>query len=222
MQAADVILKLTPLIEGLVNREWTEIDRILDKEGEIKVTLQALLNNRETALGEQAEKSNLLRVNISFSERFTASAECELVSHPELPLSYSGPCHTPDLSLAGNDEEANEIEQDANLSSPGAEDAGTTPIAEALDQAATNTEQPLIRWDDDEPLDQSGWTVGGLIAKFRYCAKRSKWTHAAVSLMADQLVAIADVEKIKETIRPHIAGAQSEEQVTSEQEAVGV
>jgi hypothetical protein len=40
--------------------------------------------------------------------------------------------------------------------------------------------------------------------------------------MADQLVAIADVEKIKETIRPHIAGAQSEEQVTSEQEAVGV
>jgi hypothetical protein len=221
MQAADVLLKLIPLIEGLVNREWSEIDRILEKEGEIKVTFQATLNNRETAPGEQAEKSNLLRVNISFSERFTASAECELVSHPELPLSYGGPCHTPDLSLAGNDEDG-DIPVDANLSSPGAEDAGTTPIAEALDQAATETEQPLIRWDDDEPLDQSGWTVGGLIAKFRYCAKRSKWTHAAVSLMADQLVAIADVEKIKETIRPHIAGAQPEEQVASEQEAIGV
>ncbi len=111
----------------------------------------------------------------------------------------------PAEGIVDRDEEGNIIPDGANVSSPGAEDAGSTPLGEAIDRAAAATDQPPIRWDPEEPLEQAGWTVGGLVAKFRFCARKAKWTHVATSMFSDELLLIGDVERIKETIRPHLA-----------------
>lgn len=200
----DVIAKMQEQSKILVNRKWLDIQRILEAEGEVKISLGTTLTMRDTEPGEQAEKSNRLRTTISFSERFTDSVECQLDGHPELNFSLSGPVHEPQ-KFPTHDDDGNPVADDANLSSPGAVDAGTTPIGEALDQAAAGTVQPLLNITLDDP----GWTVPGLRADVRLKAKKAKWSAPALNMFLGLIDECGDnLTKVKELVRPHTIAGQ--------------
>lgn len=226
MHAADLIIeKLQDHVKSLINMKYPEIKEIIDTEGEIKLSFSATITDRETEPGEHAEKSDRVKTVLSFSIRSTAMIESQLNEHPELfdgegnakpPYPLNGPVHTP---LPETDEEGHGIASDANLSSPGAEDAGTTPLGDVLDQTAATQEQPLLNIN----LNEQGWNVGGLRTEFRVKAGKAKWIKPAISLIIDLLDKCeGNVERAKDILRPHtIAGQTPEAAPATEPETVG-
>lgn len=216
MHAADTVIeKLQDQVKTLVNRNWPDINQMLDDEGELKIAFGVTLTNRDTQTGEQADKSDRLKMTLAFAKRYTDSVECKLTDHPELPFPLNGPCHTPDSTIPTHDDDGYELADDVNLSSPGAVDAGQTPIGEALDAAVSKTEQPLL----NIALDESGWTVKGLRTDVRVKAKKAGWSAPALSLFLDQYDALGDnLERCKDFVRPHTAGGQTTGESATEAE----
>lgn len=85
-------------------------------------------------------------------------------------------------------------------STPGGEDAGTTPIGEVLDNTAAKTDQPQVSIPDFESKD-----VGGLWKAFRKAASEAGWPKAAISVIVDQLKTATSVDDAKRILRPHVA-----------------
>ena len=73
----------------LIGREWPEISRILDKDGEIKLSLGITVTNREAESGNHAEKDSRIRTTLAFAEKFTDSVESPLDDgQADLPLEH--------------------------------------------------------------------------------------------------------------------------------------
>lgn len=199
----DVIPKLQDQLAVLVRRHWDDIFATLDDEGESKFNLAAILTNRSTEPGQQASKSDRCKLTISYSHRTSDSVECTLTAgnQPELPL--NGPAHNPEPYKARFDGDGNELPSNLGQSSPGADDAGTTSLGDALDAAAAATGAPRIQMALDEP----GWVANGLLSKFKCEAKLAKWSKAQISLMVGLIKKCGDdAESIKTLLRPHVAG----------------
>lgn len=77
-------------------------------------------------------------------------------------------------------------------------DPVTTPVGDALDQAASLTETKLLT------LDLAKYEVeGALLTAFKKAARAADWTEPQISLLATQLKAVDSVKRMKEVLAPH-------------------
>jgi hypothetical protein len=78
-ELAEAIIEVTAKQLALVlGRNYPEIQRILEKDKEIKISAGITITDRPATEGNQASKDNRIRVAISFAEKFSDSTETEL------------------------------------------------------------------------------------------------------------------------------------------------
>ena len=79
-----------------------------------------------------------------------------------------------------------------------AEEPAGTPLAEALDQAASLSEAPLLK------LDLSKYTAEGhLLTAYRKAAVFAGWQEAQIAMLKTQLQACDTVSRMREVLAPH-------------------
>lgn len=94
------------------------------------------------------------------------------------------------------------IPDGANVTSPGAEAAGTVNLGDKLGEATAKTTVAQLPIGLEEP----GWTASGLRSEVRTKAKLAKWPETSIRLLLDVIDGCSgDLTKIKESIRPHVA-----------------
>ncbi len=90
----------------------------------------------------------------------------------------------------------------------GGEDACQTPIGEAIDQAASQSDQPKIVLPN---LGASDWEPNALVKAAKKAAKEAGWPVAAIALLSDTLKKADGVIAMQATLRPHVIGAEQTE-----------
>lgn len=88
-------------------------------------------------------------------------------------------------------------EESPTACTPGGEDAGTTPLGEALDQASVFAECPVFA------LDCSKYDDAKLIKAFKGGMGRAGWPETCISLAMEQLKACDSRSQMEQFIRTH-------------------
>lgn len=92
------------------------------------------------------------------------------------------------------------------MQTEGGENAGSTPVGDLINQEAARKECPKI--EISLSLD---WQGPALIREFKKCAKKAGWDETQIGLMVDLLKEGDTVQDMKDTLRPHIIGADETE-----------
>lgn len=200
MQPSDILAKIIEGVTTTFNRNWAGVREILEEDEEITVPFKITITNRDTEPGQQADKSQRVRVTMGYAKRHTDSVEYSLSDPDQGELPLNGPAHDPQPFI---DQFGDEVPEGVNVSSPGAEEAGTTSVGDVLDAAASVNEAPKVDIDLDEP----GWTPGGLLTKFRVQAKAAGWKKPQTSVIVDLIKSAGtDLDAIKAILRNHVTG----------------
>lgn len=195
--ANTIIGKAQDQIKILIGRQWPEISRIIEKDGEITISAAFKISNREAEEGTHAAKDNRIRLAMSFSEKFSDAIESDLDAHPELPLGEPEVSST-DGSQGG--EGASASAQSARKTrKPKTQNAeATTPLEAALAQAAAGVDLPRVKGVIMEGTGEQ------IISAFTEAAGQQGWPIACISVLT-QVAAEADsIEAIKQTLGAHI------------------
>lgn len=94
--AKEIVDKSREQVGQLIGRRLPDINRILGKEGEIKLSFGTTVTNRDAEPGAQADKDQRIKTTIAFAEKFTDSMESALddPTQPDLPLAANGDAAT--------------------------------------------------------------------------------------------------------------------------------
>lgn len=198
--AEEIRTKTAEQVAALIARNWSGISTMMEDADGINLSFKVAVDHRTSEAGQHPDKDNRIKTTISFSKRVTDSIDGVLEDGAQGKLPFNGPAHTPKSKPKTDDEDAQA------LGAIGNDKAGQTSLGDALNAAASQTQNALL----DIDLGKDDWEPKHLLKVFRGAAKKANWTAEQISTLADVLKQCTNAKDMVETLKSHCVGSTAE------------